>query len=112
MAAGAITVVAGVVGSFFVTPEARTAVWIGAGVAFGVQMVLFVVLFVLVFSSRPMLAHGLGMLGRFLAIVAIALLGLPWSEQPAAPLLLTVVAVFFLTTVLEPLILFSRTRVN
>jgi hypothetical protein len=51
----------------------------------------------------------LGMLGRFVALVVLSFVWVPLAGLPAAPLLLSVVAVMFLTTLMEPLFLFSRT---
>ncbi len=99
----------GLIGTGIAGPEGRLAVWLGVGVALVVQLVLFVALFVLAFAERPLVAHGLGILGRLLALVALALYWLPWTGIPAAPVLFSLVAVFFVTTLLEPLFLFRLT---
>jgi len=106
--AAVLTILVGVVGSWVAGPEASGAIWLGAGLAFLIQFVLFVVLFVIAFSSRPLLAHGLGMLGRFAAFGAVMLLWVPFAGVPAAPLLFSLVTVLFMTTLVEPLILIQR----
>lgn len=90
----------------------RTAVWMGVGIATFVQLAAFWLLFVLLLPGQPVLAHGLGMLGRLGTVVLVALLGLPLSGVPAAPTLFSLVAVLFVTTLCEPVILqvAKRTR--
>jgi hypothetical protein len=109
VAAAALTLLVGVIGGLLVPADARQAVWLGAAFAFAIQVVLFVVLFVVAFGSRPLLAHGLGMLGRFAAFAAVALFWIPLTRVPAAPLLFSLITVLFLTTLVEPIILFRRT---
>ena len=111
LAAG-LTLLDGVAGGILVPSEAREAVWIGAALAFAIQVVLFVAFFVLMFASRPLLAHGLGMLGRFVAVVMLSFFWVPLAGLPAAPLLLSVVAVMFLTTLMEPIIFFRKAETS
>jgi hypothetical protein len=92
----------GLLGAMLVQGDATRAVWLGAAIAFLVQVALFCILFLWAFSGRPLLAHGLGMLGRVVAVVYL-LFWVPQTGLPAAPLLFTLVAVFFATTLLEPL---------
>jgi hypothetical protein len=107
LASAAISLVIGMAGSAIAGPEGSRAVWVGVGVGLVIQLVICLVLFLWVFSGQPLLAHGLGMLGRLMAVGTLALFWVPWAGLPAAPLLLSVVAVFFLTTLLEPIFLFS-----
>jgi hypothetical protein len=107
VAAAGFALLVGVVGSAIAGPEHRGAVWSGAAVALVIQLVLCLLLFRWVFAGRPLLAHGVGMLGRLTAVGLLALFWVPWAGVPAAPLLFSVLAVFFLTTLLEPLFLFS-----
>jgi hypothetical protein len=107
--AAGLTLLVGVIGGLLVPTEAREAVWVGAVVAFGIQVVLFVGLFVVALSSQPLLAHLLGMLGRFVALVVLAFVWVPLADLPMAPLLFSAVSVLFLTTLMEPLIFFRTT---
>jgi hypothetical protein len=95
----------GLIGGGVAPPESARAVWLGAGIALVIQVVLFVVLFVVAFARQPMLAHGLGMLGRLVAVGVVALFWVPMAGVPAAPLLFSLVAVLFLTTLVEPLLI-------
>ncbi|MBW3629488.1 MAG: hypothetical protein KY464_09340 [Gemmatimonadetes bacterium] len=85
------------------------AAWSGvrAGVAIGVavQVVGFWVLSVWALPTRPVLAHGAGMMTRLLVVGCVALLWLPRTGLPAAPTLLSLVGVFFLTMLVEPVAL-------
>ncbi len=104
-AAAVVALLVGSVGGLFVNGGARPIVWLGVTIAFAVQLVLFVALFVMAFAARPLLAHGLGMVGRFVTFAVAALICLASGEIAAAPLLLSLVAVFFLTTLVEPFFL-------
>ncbi len=107
-AAGTAALV-GLAGAALAGPEGRIAVAVGVVVALLVQVGLFRLLFVGLFADRPLLAHGMGMLFRLAAIVIAALIWVPWAALPAAPFLFSLVAVFFVTTLLEPLFMFSFT---
>lgn len=91
-----------------VGPESRQAVWVGVLVALVFQLLLFVVLFVVALAKQPMLAYGLSMLGRFFVVASVALFWAPWLQLPAAPLLFSLVTVFFVTTLIEPLFLLGK----
>lgn len=92
--------------------SARAGVWLGVGAAFAVQVSAFWLLFVALFPHRQVLAHGLGMLGRFLMVPLMALVVVPVVHAPAAPTLFAMVAVLFVTTLAEPVVLkiASKTR--
>lgn len=79
--------------------------WVGAGLAFLVQVATFWVLFVWIFPHRKMLAHGLGVLGRFVVFGGVALVAVPWLGLTPGPTLFALVTVFFVSTVFEPLFL-------
>lgn len=79
--------------------------WAGASLAFLVQVATFWVLFVWLFPHRKMLAHGLGVLGRFVVFGAVALVAVPLLGLTPAHTLFALVAVFFVSTVFEPLFL-------
>lgn len=83
----------------------RTGAWSGAAVAFAVQVLGFWLLFVWMLPQRHGLAHGLGTMLRFAFVALSALWLVPALGVPAAPTLLTLVAVMFLTTLSEPIIL-------
>ena len=107
-AAAGLTLLVGAIGGLLVPADAREAVWVGAVIAFVVQIVLFVGLFVVAFARHPFLAHMLGIVGRFAALAMLAFIWVPLADLPAAPLLFSAVSVLFLTTLMEPLVLFRR----
>lgn len=86
-------------------PDARDGVLVGGGVALALQVASFWLLAVLFFPGRRLLAFGLGIAARFLTVGIAALLLIPRLALPPAPTLLTLVAVFVLTTLLEPVVL-------
>ena len=106
MAVGS-TLMVGLTGTVIAAPAAAPAVWLGAGLALVIQSMLVLILFVLVFAGQPLLAHGLGMIARFVAFGLVAMIEVPMLGVPAAPFLFSLVAVFFVTTLLEPVLLFS-----
>jgi hypothetical protein len=106
-AALGVTLVVGLLGALLAQGDAWKAVWLGAAIAFLIQVALFCFLFLWVCSGQPLLAHWLGVMGRVAAVVFL-LFWVPQSGLPTAPLLLTLVAVFFTTTLLEPLFMAKR----
>jgi hypothetical protein len=87
-----------------VAPAAdRHGVFVGAGLALVVQVALVVTLHAAL-PDRRLLAVGLAMLGRFAAfgVVALVVLLAPGAGLPAAATLLTLVAVFLVVSILEP----------
>jgi hypothetical protein len=92
-------------GGALLAGASRQAVWTGAAIAASLQVAAFWFLFVWALPGQRMLAHMVGMLGRFLAVGLLAFVGVPLLRAPAAPLLLSCVAVLFATTLLEPVIL-------
>lgn len=110
--AAASVVLAGLVaglGGVIAGTEGRSAVWLGAGLGLVIQWLLFVCLFMVALRGSPLLAHGLSMVARFLVLGVVAFFWVPWSGFAAAPLLFSLVAVFFGTTLLEPLFLIRFT---
>lgn len=83
----------------------RAGAWSGAAVAFAVQVLGFWLLFVWMLPKRHGLAHGLGAMLRLTVVALAAIWIVPAVGLPAAPTLLTLVAVLFLTTLSEPIIL-------
>lgn len=102
LAAGAAALAVGGVGAWV---GGGAGVWVGAGVAFALQVLLFWGLFVWLLPGRVGLAYGLGVMARFLAVGLLALLWLPRLAVAAGPTLFALVAVFFVSTVCEPLFL-------
>lgn len=84
--------------------EGRSAVAAGAVIALGYQLLAFWAVTGL-FPGQPLLAFGLGMLGRFALVVVMALVVAPLAGWILAPTLLTLVSVLFATTLLEPVFL-------
>lgn len=80
----------------------------GVLVALAVQLIIFWGLFVLALPQQATLAHGIGILIRFLAVGVFALMGVPAAGLPPAPTLFSMVACLFVTTLLEPVYLRSR----
>jgi hypothetical protein len=100
----------GLAGAAWVGEPGRAGVWWGAGVGFVAQVVGFWFLFVLLLPGRRVLAHGLGMLARFGLVAAVAFVGLPLLRVAAAPMLLSLVTVLFVTTLAEPVVLQIATK--
>lgn len=105
LAAAAIAALVGWAGSALVEPGNRDGVWVGAGVAAAVQAVLFWLLFVRLLPQQRGIAHALGVLGRFGVVGVMALVWIPYAGLPLAPTLFSLVTVFFVTTLVEPLFL-------
>lgn len=76
----------------------------GVGVGMAFQLLLFALL-VTAFPGRPLIAYGVGMVGRMVLVVAAALVVVPVSGLPAAPFLFSLVTVLFTTTLLEPVLM-------
>lgn len=95
-------------GGSLVAAPGRAAVWAGVGVAFVAQVAFFWVLFVGVYPSRRLLAHLMGMLGRFVVFALAALVWVPRSGLEPAPTLFALVSCFFATTLVESLFVQSR----
>lgn len=105
LVAAGFSLLVGAVGGWIAGPEHRQVVWLGVGLAYAIQVVFFVGFFVVAFASQPLLAHGLGMLGRLMIVGSVALFWVPWAGVPAAPFLFSLVAALFVTTLVEPLFL-------
>ena len=105
VAAVLVAVLVGTIGGAAAGEAREAGVWAGAAIGVAVQVAGFWLLFVWALPGRPVLAHGLGTLTRLAAVGAVALVWLPRSGFPAAPTLLSLVAVFFLTMLVEPMAL-------
>lgn len=105
-----VSVLVGLAGAGLTGSEGQTAAWVGALAAGGIQAIVFALLPHWLGPGRRLLMYGLGTLARFAMFAAVALVGLPLLRLPAAPLLFALVTVFFLTTLLEPFFLHTRSR--
>lgn len=86
------------------SPDASAAVWASAWLAIVVQMVTFSIA-KLVARENVMAGWGLGVVLRFATVGAWALLGIKALELPSGPALLSLVAFYFVSTLVEPLFL-------
>jgi hypothetical protein len=96
-------------GAAMVRPEERHAVVVGVALAAGWQAVVFLVTAVALGHNR-LAAFGVGMLSRLLLVMAAALVAVPALGVPAAPMLLSLVTVLFLTTLIEPVVFAAGAR--
>lgn len=94
----------GLIGSSF-APQWSDGIWTGALIGLAVQLAGFWVFFVWMLPGQVLLAYGLGMLVRMIALGVVAMAWLPGSGLPAGPTLFSLVGVLFLTTLIEPVIL-------
>lgn len=101
----AVMAVAGLV----VASAERAGVYVGGGVALLLQVVGFWVLAVWLFPTRRLMVIGVGMGMRMAALLLMVLL-VSRTELSLAPTLLTLVTVFVLTTMLEPVLFQLETK--
>jgi hypothetical protein len=102
--AAVIVVVAFLFGLIFGTPADHRAIRISAIVAYCVQLFGFVVV-LLVRTSNIFAAWGLGMLLRLITLAVFAFLVVRGMQLPPESALVSMVAFFFLTTLVEPVLL-------
>lgn len=88
----------------YTTPDGRRAVLASAVVALAVQVFGFVIL-QLAKKSNPIAAWGLGAVLRMAALVVYALLAVRLFGLAQTPALLSLATFFFLSTLVEPLLL-------
>jgi len=101
----AVVVIAGALLSLaFRGPGGMVAVWISAAVALAVQIVAFAVGRT-VGRGNLVAKMGTGALLRFLALVVYALLTATVLHLSLVPALISLVTFFFLTTLVEPLLI-------
>jgi hypothetical protein len=103
VAATAVAVLIGAVAGLLADPTEWSAVVVGAGLALVVQVAVFWLLAAVFFPTRRMLLVGVGMAVRMLVLLLAALFA-PQFGFTLAPVLLTLVSVFVLTTLLEPVV--------
>jgi hypothetical protein len=105
LAAAALVAVAGV----SMAPRFRDGVLAGAGIGVAVQVAVFWIFFVWLFPGRGWHGYGLGLLVRLAIFALAAFVVVPAAGLPLAATLFSLVGVFWLTTVMEPVFLKTRT---
>lgn len=103
-----VSAVVGGAGALLFDAGTARGVWFGAGTAFLVQAGIFWGLLVRADVSRVGVAHAIGVLLRFVSVGILAFLVVPAMQLPPAATLLSLVAVFFVTTLLEAVFLKRR----
>jgi hypothetical protein len=99
-----IAVVAWLLTFAFPSPDNLHAIIVSAGIAYVAQLVSFAV--VRAFRATNVFAGwGLGMLVRFGVLVIYALVGVKALELPLTAALVSLVSFFFVSTLLEPVLL-------
>jgi len=101
---GLIGVIGWVLGLVWTDPAAQHAVVVSGGIALVVQLFTFA-LVRLAAPSGVMAGWGIGVLLRFVVLVVYALVAARALALPLAPALLSLVAFFFVTSVVEPVLL-------
>ena len=86
-------------------PQYRDGVLAGAAIAAGVQVAVFWLFFVWLYPDRGWHGYGLGLLVRLVVFGLAAFVVVPQAGLPLAATLFSLVGVFWLTTVLEPVFL-------
>ncbi|HEY0035830.1 MAG TPA: hypothetical protein VGB66_04035 [Longimicrobium sp.] len=104
-ALAALVAVAGVL----MAPAYRDGVLAGAGMALLVQVAVFWAFFVWLYPGRAWHGYGLGLLVRLAMFALAAFVIIPAAGLPLAATLFSLVGVFWLTTIMEPLFLKTRT---
>lgn len=110
LVAAALAAAVGLIGALWASPASRPGVLFGAAVAFALQVAVFWTVAVWLFPGKGMLAYGLGLLARMLVFGVVALLVVPAAGFALAPTLFTLAGVFWVTTLVEPLYLKTRTQ--
>jgi hypothetical protein len=86
------------------TPDVVRAIWISIGVGLVIQVIALLVARSFR-RDRIMLGWGLGTLLRLVTLVVYALAVVPALGLPLTPALLSLVALFAVTTIIEPFLL-------
>lgn len=102
LAVAGVALMVALAGALIVEPPGRTGLYFGAAVAFLFQAIGFWLLALWLFRDRLWIAYVAQMLGRVVVLGATAFLLIPAARLPAAPTLLALVTVFFVTTLMEP----------
>ena len=113
-AALAVAVIAALVwlaGMAMVAPEGRRGVTVGVVLGAAWQLLVLGVLG-MAMPGKPMIAHGVGMLGRLAMVAAAGLVLIPRAGLPPAPTLFAMVTVLFATTLIEPVAFSTGARTD
>ena len=86
------------------SPAEERAIWLSAGIAFVVQMLAFGVA-TIVRRDRVIVGWGLGALMRLITLSVYALVFVQALGLPATAALVSLATFFFLSTLVEPLLL-------
>lgn len=90
-------------------PRHGEGVLAGAGIAVVVQVAVFWLFFVWLYPGRGWHGYGMGLLVRLAVFAVAAFVVVPRAGLPLAATLFSLVGVFWLTTVLEPVFLKTHT---
>jgi hypothetical protein len=90
----------------FQSPDGARAIWTSAAVAFSVQVIAFTIV-KLSAKTNVMAGWGVGAIIRFLVLGVYALVFVKALALPSAAALVSLAAFFFVSTLLEPLLLKS-----
>ena len=101
---GLVAVFGGLMTLVWPEPMARRAILVSAVLALVVQLFAFAVARLSV-RTNVIAGWGLGMLLRFVAVVVYALVAARSFGLPIAPALISLVAFFFVTSLVEPVLL-------
>ena len=101
-----IALAAWVMTFMYESPEAARAVWTSAAVAFSVQVIAFAIV-KLSAKTNVMAGWGVGAILRFLVLGVYALVFVKTLGLPSGAALISLAAFFFLSTLIEPLLLKS-----
>lgn len=104
VSAAIIAVVAWLLGLVFTAPADYHAVWVSAAIAYVVQLFTFAIARFTA-GNNVVLGWGIGVLLRFVTLVVYGFLILKPYGLPPAAAMLSLVAFFFLSTLIEPVLL-------
>ena len=99
-----IAVVGGIMSMMYDTPDDRRAIVISGAIAFVVQMFAFTIARI-VSRDNVIAGWGLGALMRLAVLAVYGFVLIKAMGLPSAPALLSLAAFFFLSTLVEPLLL-------
>jgi hypothetical protein len=96
-------------GGVAMAPDGRSGVMVGVLLGCVIQLLLLGATQA-AFPDKPLAAYGVGLVARMVVVVAAALVLVPATRLPPAPMLLSLVTVLFATTLLEPVALAAGRR--
>ena len=104
LSAAIIAVLAWLLGLAFRTPADHRAIWVSATVAYVVQLFTFAIARFAI-TSNVMVGWGIGVLLRLVTLVVYGFLILKPYGLPPISAMISLVAFFFLSTLIEPVLL-------